>query len=339
MKTPHEPPATPSPNADSEAPAPDARVNVYQVAALAGVSPGTVSRVLNNRGRVHVDTRQRVFDAARGLGFRPQVQVRAKQIAVVVDPKWSSMVTWGYYQEVRSCVAFELLKRGLGMILPTTPDALIEKHVDGVIVIGEYPGLRPVLRKLRGHASIVLTDDLSPEAAEHWVVRCNHRGIGELAAERFAKTGRRRLGLVGSAGSQERVILEGYKRVMRDAGVKLHDDLFVMRNEEVTFYSAVTRVVRLGADAILIPGSNYEAMEGMNVLTNILRLNIPHDIALIGGEIHGVSGFLAPPMTTVQQPLMELATRAVDTVLALICGDQPPRDVELPVRLIPRESA
>lgn len=339
MKTPNDPCAALSSVSTTDAPVPEARVNVYQVAALAGVSPGTVSRVLNNRGRVHVDTRQRVFDAARGLGFRPQVQVRAKQIAILVDPTWGAPGNWGYYQEVRSRVVFELLKRGLGMFLPDTPEALIDKHVDGVLVIGEYPSLRPALEELRRHAPVVLTDDLSPAAADHCVVRCDHRGIGELAAMRFAKAGRRRLGLVGSAGSQERVILDGYKQVMREAGLDCHEELFVMRNEEVTFYGAVSRVVRLGADAILIPGSNYEAMEGMNVLTNILRLSIPQDIALIGGEIHGVSEFLAPPMTTVQQPLMELATVAVETVLALICGEQPPRDNLLPVRLIPRESA
>lgn len=66
------------------------RANVYQVAELAGVSPGTVSCVLNNRGRVGAETRVRVLAAARSLGFRPQVQIRTKQVGVVADSIWHS---------------------------------------------------------------------------------------------------------------------------------------------------------------------------------------------------------------------------------------------------------
>src|SRR5690606_26358253 len=83
----------------------DSRVNVYHVAERAGVSPGTVSRVLNNRGRVHADTRARVFEAARALGFRPQVQVRTRQVAVVADNMWAALRNWGYYREVWSHIA------------------------------------------------------------------------------------------------------------------------------------------------------------------------------------------------------------------------------------------
>src|SRR5690606_22545236 len=97
-----------------------------------------------------------------------------------------------------------------------------------------------------------------------------------------------------------------------------HEELFVLRAPESTFYGAVNRVIRLGADALLVPGSNYEALEGVHVLTNILRLQVPKDVALIGGEIHGVSKFLTPPMTTIEQPLGEVAETAVATLAAMM---------------------
>lgn len=112
-----------------------------------------------------------------------------------------------------------------------------------------------------------------------------------------------------------------------------------MRSQEVTFYSAVSRVVRLGADAILIPGSNYEALEGLNVIINVMGLRVPRDVALIGGEIHGVSEFLPPPMTTIEEPLTKIADLAVDTLAALMRGETPPRETTLPVKLLARESA
>jgi LacI family transcriptional regulator len=325
-----------SPTAETQ---PEARANVYHVAERAGVSPGTVSRVLNNRGRVHTDTRDRVFKAARALGFRPQVQVRTRQVAVVADNMWEAMRNWGYYREVWAHIAFALYKREMAMVLPDTPEDLRHKHLDGVIVIGECPALKPMLQDLRAHTPVVLTDDFSAASAHCHGVRSDQVMTGRLAARQFAKTGRRRLGFVGSWGAQEHSILEGYRAAMREAGVECHEELFVLRDPETTFYGAVSRVIRLGADALLIPGSNYEALEGINILTNVLRLQLPKDVALIGGEIHGVSKFLTPPMTTIEQPLGEVADLAVATLAALMRGETPPLQTTLPVRLIVRESA
>lgn len=317
----------------------EGRVNVYQVAEKAGVSPGTVSRVLNNRGRVHVDTRQRVFEAARALGFRPQVQVRTKQIAVIADNMWQAMRNWGYYQQVWSHIAFALYKREMAMILPDSPEDLRQKHVDGILVVGEYPGMGPLLDELRLHTPVVLTDDFSAHAADYWVVRSDQRASGRMAAEQFAKSGRKNLGFVGSWGSQEHAILDGYREGMRAAGLECREELFVLRTPEDSFYGTVNRVLRQGADALFLPGSNYEAIEGMNVIANVMRLRVPDDVALIGGEIHGVSKFLTPPMTTIEQPLDDVATLAVETLAALMRGEEPPRQNELPVKLLRRESA
>lgn len=315
------------------------RTNVYRVAELAGVSPGTVSRVLNNRGRVHSDTRARVLDVARTLGFRPQVQVRTKQVAVISDNTWHSRHNGSYYQAVWAQIALALCKHDMAMIVPDTPDELRRQYLDGIIVVGEYPRLRPILAELRTHTPIVLTDDFSEMSADYWNVRSDRSMTGNLAAGHFAKTGRKRLGFVCSQGAQEQVILDSYRATMRKAGLECHEELFVMRNEEVTFYSAVSRVIRLGADALLIPGSNYEALEGLNVISNVLRMQVPKDIALIGGEVLGVSEFLTPPMTTVEEPLMNIANQAVETLAALMRGEKPQRENLLPVRLRPRESA
>lgn len=331
--------ALPSSRDPSPADPGEVRVNVYQVAEKAGVSPGTVSRVLNNRDRVHADTRQRVFEAARALGFRPQVQIRTKQVAVIADNMWKAMRNWGYYQEVWSHIAFALYKREMTMILPDSPEDLRQKHVDGILVVGEYPAVGDLLDELSRHTPVVHTDDFSARARQHWVVRSDQHTIGRLAAGQFIKGGRRRLGFVGSWGSQEHAILDGYKETMREAGVKCHEELFALREPEEAFYGAVGRVLRQGADALLIPGSNYEALEGLNVIVNVMRLRVPDDVALIGGEIHGVSKFLSPPMTTIEQPLDDVATLAVETLAELMRGEKPPRDRALPVKLLRRESA
>lgn len=315
------------------------RVNVYRVAEQAGVSPGTVSRVLNNRGRVLEETSKRVLEAARALGFRPQVHARAKQVAIVSDNIGRSFSNWGYYQEIWSHTAFALNKRGFGIFVPDTLDDLRQRHVDGIIVVGEYPPIRPLLADLQKHTPVVLTDDFSPAAERRWIVRGDQRQAGRLAAEHFIKSGRKRLGFVGSWGSQEQVILAGYREAMTRAKMNCIEELFVMRSQEINFYNAVSRVIQLGADALFIPGSNFESMEGLNVISNVLRLRIPKDVALIGGEIHGVSAFVTPPMTTIEAPLAAVAAQAVTTLEALMRGEKPPKKQDLPVKLLARQSA
>lgn len=317
----------------------EGRVNVYQVAERAGVSPGTVSRVLNNRSRVHTDTRARVFEAARALGFRPQVQVRTKQVAVISDDLWHSMHQGGYCQTVWAQIASSLYKHDMALVVPDSPEELIQRHLDGIIVVGEYPRLHPLLNKLSDHMPIVLTDDFSEAAADYWVVRSDRQQAGQLAAEHLIKSGFKKLGFVGSWGSQEHVILASYRAAIAKAGLECHEELFLLRKQEVNFYSAVSRVIRMGADALFIPGTNYEALEGLNVINNVMRMSIPSEIALIGGEIKGVSEYLSPPMTTIEEPLPLIGNQAVATLIALLEGKTPPRTVTLPVRLLQRESA
>ena len=315
------------------------RANVYRVAELAGVSPGTVSRVVNNRGRVHGETRTRVLNAARSLGFNPQSQIRAKQVAVIADKTWHSDHDGSYYQALWSHIALALCKHGMAMVVPEDPITYLQgAFLDGVIVVGEYPSLNSIAAELEQHTPTVFTDDFSSNAQRR-TVRSDCEMTGRLAAEHFLKTGRKRLGYVGSPGSQEALRLKGYKGAIAAAGAECHEELFLMRSQEVSFYSAVSRVVRLGADAVLIPGSNYEALEGLNVISNILRLKVPDQIALIGGEIHGVSEFLVPPMTTIEEPLPLLARRAVETLAALMRKEEVPPQETLPVKLLVRESA
>ncbi|MDR1282782.1 MAG: LacI family transcriptional regulator [Opitutaceae bacterium] len=321
------------------------RANVYQVAELAGVSPGTVSCVLNNRGRVGEETRVRVLEVARSLGFRPQVQIRTRQVGVVADSIWHSLHDGSYYQSLWSHIALALCRHDMAMVVPENPvEHLQRRYLDGVIVVGEYPAFESMAARLGEHTPVVFTDDFSGRQ-DRWSVRSDCEATGRLAAEHFLKNGRRRLAFVGSPGSQEQVRLEGYRKAIVAAGatgvagVECCEELFLMRSQEITFYSAVSRVIRLGADAILIPGSNYEALEGLNVIINVMGLRVPQDVALIGGEIHGVSEFLPPPMTTIEEPLTKIANLAVDTLAALMRGETPPRVSTLPVKLLARASA
>ncbi len=315
------------------------RPSVYRVATLAGVSPGTVSRVLNNRGRVHDDTRTKVLDIARSIGFKPQAQVRTHQVAVVAEPQWHTRHDGTYSQALAARIAFALCRNGMAMMTPENPlEDLKNVYLDGVIVLGEYPDFYPTANELLKHTPIVMIDDFSGNENYH-VLRSDCKASGLLAAECFAKKGRKRLAFVGDPNSHELIRMEGYKAGITQAGLEVEPELFVLRGDEVSLYAAVSRVIRLGADAIYVPGSSYEALEALSVINNVLGKKIPQEIALIGGEVHGVSEFLSPPMTTIEEPLRDIAERAVTILASLIADPSIKPNVEtMPVRLLQRES-
>ena len=103
--------------------------------------------------------------------------------------------------------------------------------------------------------------------------------------------------------------------------------------------SIVTQKVRAGADAMFAPGSSYEGINCLHVLSYVMGLQLPKDIALIAGEVPGISEVANPPLTTIEEPLADMAEQAADMIMAL-AGSQKiaKRHVTLPVRLIERAS-
>ena len=101
----------------------------------------------------------------------------------------------------------------------------------------------------------------------------------------------------------------------------------------------VTRIVRSGADSIYAPGSSFESLECLHILSYVMGLKIPQDISLIGGENERVSSLLNPPLTTIEEPLREMAEQAVDMLDRLTMREEiSKRNVMLPIRLIDRNS-
>lgn len=126
---------------------------------------------------------------------------------------------------------------------------------------------------------------------------------------------------------------------MEEAGVPVDDRLVSLFGPESSHLAVLTRLVRSGADAIYAPGSSFQAMECLHLLTYTMGRKVPQDIALIGGENEGISILQTPPLTTVAEPLREMAERAVEILDQLTSGATvAKRKVTLPVRLIERDS-
>ncbi|MCF3649866.1 LacI family DNA-binding transcriptional regulator [Synoicihabitans lomoniglobus] len=314
------------------------KATIYDLARVAGVSPGTVSRVLNNRDRVKAETREKVLSAATKLRLRPQASVRLRQIALITDPGYSDRIE-GYAATVTAHLSFALSRRNIGVVIPNNPEEeLSGLYLDGVIAITYNEALRQVLSRLEERTHIVYLDRFDVVATQN-VVCSDHYRAGYLAAQHFIARGKQRLAFLGRDLEPFRVRLQGFRAAMEEAGIAPDDRRLSLVGSSHNSTSVLSRLVKLDADALYVPGTSYQALDCLHMLTYVMGKRIPEDIGLIGGENEGISASLNPPLTTIDESLRDLAENAA-AMLDRLTSHQTvtARRVVVPVSLIERDS-
>jgi LacI family transcriptional regulator len=314
------------------------RLTIYDLARLADVSPGTVSRVLNNRDKVHPKTREKILELAHQIGLNPQSSVRNREIAIVTEPSFQDRIG-GYSACLSAYITFCLSGKSVGVLLPDNPvEMLPHYYLDGVIVVSARKEIIDLLQTVEKRIPVVYMDNFKA-TPEQYTVNSDHYRSGELAAEYFLKHGRQKLAFVGNDCLPNHVRMQGYTATMKKAGIEPNPRLLQLDPEGSLAYTSLTRALRNGADALFVPGSSMQAIEAMHVLQYVMRKEIPKDVSVIGGENEGISIFQTPPLTTVAEPLREMAQLASDLIIKLADGvEVEPRHYTLPVSLIARES-
>lgn len=317
------------------------RPTIYDVARHAGVSPGTASRVLNNRDRVDPDTRARVLLSAKKLNLKPRAGARMQQIAILSEPNFPDRFE-GYAARLTSHLSFGLSRRNATVLHPSDPIAQLPgTFLDGVVAVTCEQGLAEMLAELEKRMPVVYMDRFDAKADQH-VVCSDHAMAGYLAAQHFIARGKKKLAIVGGDFLPMRERLRGFRKAIDEAGL-VADERFLQlfgRDAGATVQaSIVTQKVRAGADAIFAPGSSYEGINCLHVLSYVMGLQIPRDISLITGEVPGICELANPPLTTIEEPLAEMAEQAASMVMRLAANEPvAKKHLTLPVRLIERAS-
>jgi LacI family transcriptional regulator len=314
------------------------RATIYDLARIANVSPGTVSRVLNNRDRVKTETREAVLRAAAELNLKPQASVRNREVAILSEPTYPDRFS-GYAGTLTAHLSFALAQRNIGVLLPVNPLAeLPTKFIDGIIVVTEAKALRELVTELEKRMPVVHIDKFQL-VEDEYVVCSDHYSAGYVAARHFIERGKRRPAFIGGDHLAFAERLKGFKKALTEADIQVDERCASLYGPESNYASVVTRVVRAGADSIYVPGSSYEALECLHILAYVMGLKVPQEISIIGGENDRVSSLLNPPMTTIEEPLREMAEQAAAMIDKLTTGLRVvERRVMLPIRLVERNS-
>jgi LacI family transcriptional regulator len=328
------------------------KVTIVEVAAQAGVSFGTVSRVINNDVHVKKETRARVLETMQRLGFVANRQARSlaggksNSIGVLVPDLGT-----GYIGEIIRGIDAELSLTGLDLILYTTHrTASKESNYVANLATGMVDGLLLVLPRSPADFIGNLTQRNFP------FVLIDHQGTGRdcpavgatnwqggyNATEYLINLGHSRIGFItgsmdlGCAGDR----LNGYRSALRtyhlpDKSELIFDGDFF----QPSGYAGAEALLDLSAPPTAIFASND--VMGMGVMDAVRNrgLRIPDDISVIGFDDIPQASMIRPALTTINQPLEKMGRVATQMLLDLL--NHPEKEagrIELPTQLVIRES-
>jgi LacI family transcriptional regulator len=324
-------------------------VTIGDVAAEAGVSVATVSKVINDRYGVAEGTSARVRAVIDELGYHASLvgqslrSRRTKVIGVLVrdiEP-FSAELLKGVARGIRD-TGYELVvfsgcgqaadqagweRRYLSRISGTLADGAILVTPGS---IDETFGTPVVAVDHNAHSSTLPTVDSEnlrgAVAATQYLLGLGHRRIGFLAGR----------GDLESARLRER----GYREALAGAGVHVDESLVrVGGYDAATASEPARRLLELGARPTAIFAANDVTALATMAVARSLGIRVPDELSIVGFDNVPESALSDPTLTTVEQPIQEMGNEAVRLLLALIEDPTlPPARVILPTRLVIRQS-
>ena len=330
-------------------------IKLRDVAEMARVSTATVSRAINDPETVRPDTRQRVEEAVRRLGYRPsrvarRLRVRCGRSSLIglVIPDLQNP----FFADLARGVEDTAQRHGYTVLIGNADeDAEKERRylqvmgaesVDGVILPPSSPETPfSAADLLRDGIPVVCVDRRLPKMKLDMAVVDNVRGTRE-AVEHLLALGHRRVGFIQGSPhlSTSRERRQGYVDALEAAGVSVDRSLIRSGDSRQESGARVASEMLAAADrpSALLVGNSMMTLGALEAIQRA-GLRIPDDVAIIGYDDMPWAMAVTPPLTVVRQPGYELGARAMELLLRRI--EEPTRSttvVTLQPELVVRES-
>jgi len=309
------------------------RVTIKDVALAASVSITTVSHVVNNTRFVEPDTRQRVLRMMDALGYQPNSLARSlrsgisKTIGLIV-PDASNL----FFAEIARKIEDYGFAQGYSVILGNSDNnpekqssyikTLLAKRVDGMIFISSGGRDDELYQLTENRIPVVVADrDISLELAD--VVMLDNEKAAYEATRHLVDLGHHRIACIAapSAYSSSQARLAGYKRSLEEARIPIDPALIAMGD--------YTSAGGLQAMNILLdrpdqPSAVFATndMMAIGAMTSIRQhgLSVPADISIVGFDDIELASEITPMLTTVRQPVDDLAKEAIKILIERMTG-------------------
>lgn len=328
---------------------PDGVVTLEQVAELAGVSPSTVSRILNGTAAVSQAKKDAVHAAIKELGFRPNPVARGlaggKTLSIGVV---TQIISSPFYGEALLGIERELERAGYVPLFVSgnwhedderkAIETLLSRRVDGVIVLAGRLADAELAKVADSLPVVVVGRQLS--RPQLFSFSFDNREGARLATQHLVEQGHRRIAFIAGDLLHDDAVERqaGYFDALAAAGIAPDANLIVQSDyTEAGGMVAVSKLLERDAPFTALFASNDQMAIGACLGLHRRNLRVPDDVSLVGFDDLIMARYAMPPLTTVRQSVYEIGTEAAKAMLDMLRGTSPKAALPGP-ELVVRES-
>ncbi len=324
-------------------------VTLQEVAAMAGVSASTVSRILNGTAVVSDAKKQAVEEAIAHLGFVPNPVARGLAggrtlsigvITQAIDSPFYGLAMRGIEETLASAGYSALFVSGHwdAEAEARCVDVLRSRRVDGIIILtGRLSDT--ALRNYARELPVVVTGR-KLEAPGLYSLNFDNVEGGRLATDHLLQLGHRRIACIAGGDDHPDAVNRhrGYRAALEAAGVAYDPKMVVPgRYFEQSGMEALDRLFQLRRRFTAIFAANDQMAFGAMLGLHRRSLRVPQDVSLVGFDDLPAAAYSLPPMSTVRQPVHEIGRLSAQAMLDLLAGKVPTAVMPEP-ELIARDS-
>lgn len=314
------------------------KVTINDVAEYAGVSKKTVSRVLNNEPNVSKNTNQKVRAAFEALSYRPSPQARGLAsnqsflIGLLYDNPNKSYVSDIQTGALKICdkqgyhLVIHPADHESNSLLDNLSHFISQSQLDGLVLTPPFSDMQPLLTMLDNinlpyvriaptinlSSSICVTNNDQEAAYEmtQYLISMGHSLIGFIKGHPDHNVSRQRL--------------EGYKSALKENNIAFDNNYLAQGYFDFKSGEQCARkLLALEPAPTAIFASNDYMAAGVLKVASQKNIAIPHQLSLTGFDDAPISRHLWPSITTVRQPVQEMASKALEMLIRLIRSDTP----------------
>lgn len=325
------------------------KITLADIASTSHTSISTVSKVLNGSGEISSATRQKVEKAISQLGYKrvARSEEKASDFIEVVfkdfDTMWSLEVLSGILKGAR--------KNGVSVVTTETHeepsndlswlDGILRRRPRGIVLVfSDLP--QKEKRKLKSrHIPYVILDPAGNTATNELSVRADNWSGGLAATRYLLQLGFKRIGTTTGPLSMlaASARLDGYTTALKEAGITPDASLIkeATFNTEGGYQAGIELLSQENRPEAIFAGSDLQAF-GIYEAARQLGLSIPEDLSVIGFDDIRIDTIMGPALTTIRQPLSQMAEYATDMITRTDGDISGMQSVILPTKLIVRDS-
>lgn len=309
---------------------------MQEVAAKAGVSKATVSRVLSGKGYVSQETKDQVYKAIEEAGYRPNLLARnlatskSMCIGLVVT---NTLYNGHYFSELISQAAKKLDANGRQLILvdgkhsaEEEQDAIQFLHdlrCDGIIIYPRFLSVDEMDLLIDKYKKPVMVVNRKLRKHQSHCIYCDHKGSSFNATQALIERGHRDIafitGSMDSPTATER--LSGYRDALTASGIPVKESLIVQGKwSPASGAAAVVTLLSSGQPFSALLTSNDEMAIGAMKQLNTAGIAVPAQVSVIGFDNIPTAPFLIPALSSVKDPVSDMVSEVISQIIAMLDG-------------------